>query len=209
MARASGRTPPSRRTKGEGTRTSRGGASNPRPAVCAGPSASKPRGLLQLKGCALSRPFFLPPSQVDTRPLRTSGPRWMLLRRWQESSLVRNDDLDDRLFAGVIIDLEGIDDKQSGTSRKLPPMPPAGGLRPSRGADQTPSTGRCYTCQPGRPLSPLGRNPLSSAPPSPAGLFFVAPSFALIGDKAQRRDVATGDSRDHRPLPARVPGQDG
>ena len=36
---------------------------------------------------------------------------------WQENGMVRTDDLEDRLVAGVIIDLEGIDDKQTGTSR--------------------------------------------------------------------------------------------
>ncbi len=36
---------------------------------------------------------------------------------WQENGMLRTDDLEDRLVAGVIIDLEGIDDKQTGTSR--------------------------------------------------------------------------------------------
>ena len=49
--------------------------------------------------------------------------KMMLLRSWQESGFIRTDDLEDRLVAGVIIDLEGIDDEQSGTSRKLPSMP--------------------------------------------------------------------------------------
>jgi hypothetical protein len=36
---------------------------------------------------------------------------------WQENGMVRTDDREDRLVAGVIVDLEGIDDKQTGTSR--------------------------------------------------------------------------------------------
>jgi len=53
----------------------------------------------------------------------------MLLRSWQESGLVRDGDhdkLEDRLVAGVIIDLEGIDNKQTGTSRSPLTTAPAG-----------------------------------------------------------------------------------
>ncbi len=65
-------------------------------------------GLPRAAPCRHSRP-------ADTLLDLWRQMRW--LRSWREDGIVRLDHLDDRLVAGVVIDLEKLDNAQRGISR--------------------------------------------------------------------------------------------